>query len=160
MRNGIRIGVDVGKARVGVARSDAAGILATPYETMPAGHRALNGVAKLVRDTSALEVIVGLPLNMDGSEGAAAKDARRWAQRLARKILPVPVRVVDERLSTVQAHRQLREAGLKEISHKRVIDQAAAVIILEQALELERTSGEAPGEVISLNAGGEPVVEE
>lgn len=152
MRHGVRIGVDVGGARVGVARTDFAGILATPHATLNA-RNSLNRVAKLVRETDALEVIVGLPKNMNGSEGPSAQGARRWAGRLAARIKPVPVRMFDERLSTVAAHRQLHEVGMKGIDHEAVVDQAAAVIILENALEQERRSGRAPGE--SLNGGAD-----
>ncbi|QOR46511.1 Holliday junction resolvase RuvX [Trueperella pecoris] len=147
MRIGVRFGIDVGAARVGVARCDAFGILATPVATLKSGRGDLDSVAKLVRESQALEVIVGLPLNMDGTEGKSAKMARRWAVRLSRKIAPVPVRMIDERLTTVQAHRQLHEAGRKEITHRSVVDQAAAVIILENALEQERVSGRAPGKL-------------
>lgn len=153
MRTGIRIGVDVGQARIGVARSDPAGILATPVATLRAGRGDLDTVAKLARQTDALEVVVGLPLNMDGTRGTAAKSALKWARRLQRKIAPVPVRMLDERLSSVQAHRQLHDSGRKEIDHRAVVDQVAAVIILETALEHERTNGQAPG--IAVNTGPE-----
>lgn len=149
MRIGIRFGVDVGGARIGVARSDSAGILATPVATVRSGRGDVDAVAKMVREADALEVIVGLPLNMDGSEGKSARIARAWARRLARRISPVAVRMQDERLSTVQAHRQLQEAGRREITHRHVVDQAAAVIILESALEQERVSGRVPELVLT-----------
>ncbi|MCI7305025.1 MULTISPECIES: Holliday junction resolvase RuvX [Trueperella] len=149
MRIGIRFGVDVGAARIGVARSDSAGILATPVATLRSGRGDVDAVAKMVREADALEVIVGLPLNMDGSEGKSARVARAWARRLARRISPVAVRMQDERLSTVQAHRQLHEAGRREITHRHVVDQAAAVIILESALEQERVSGRVPELVLT-----------
>ncbi len=147
MRSGRRIAVDVGKARVGVAMCDPEAILATPYDTLTRGHSDVTAVAALVNE-SVLEVIVGLPRLMDGSEGTAAKDARRWARALARKISPVPVRMVDERLSTVSAHAQLHEAGRAGRTHRSVVDQAAAVIILETALDTERQTGRAPGELL------------
>lgn len=144
MRKGVRFGVDVGDARIGVARSDSSGILATPVATLRAGKGDIDAVAKMVREADALEVIVGLPLNMDGTQGKSAFIAKKWARRLSRRIYPVPVRMLDERLTTVQAHRQLHDAGRKEISHRAVVDQAAAVIILESALEQERVSGRLP----------------
>lgn len=144
MRKGVRFGVDVGAARIGVARSDSSGILATPVATLRAGKGDIDAVAKMVREAAALEVIVGLPLNMDGTQGKSAFIAKKWARRLSRRIYPVPVRMLDERLTTVQAHRQLHDAGRKEISHRAVVDQAAAVIILESALEQERVSGRLP----------------
>lgn len=140
--------------RVGVARSDASGILATPFATLKAGRGDIDAVAKLTRETEALEVIVGLPLNMDGTEGPSATAARKWARRLGRRIAPVEVRMLDERLSSVQAHRQLHDAGRREISHREVVDQVAAVIILENALEQERMSGQAPGHPAVPSAEG------
>ncbi|KMY23700.1 putative holliday junction resolvase [Actinobaculum suis] len=150
MRRGIRLGVDVGKARTGLAKSDSAGIMALPVRTLPANGADLRITAQTARELEALEVIVGLPRNMDGSEGSAAKYARRWARRLARRIAPTPVRLVDERLSTVSAHAQLSASGLSTRKHRGLVDQAAAVVILETALEMERVSGEKPGELVVL----------
>lgn len=144
---GVRISVDVGMARVGVAKCDSAGILATPIATLARGKNDLGQVAQWVREFSAIEVIVGLPLNMDGSEGKSAKECRRWARRLAKRV-DVPIRMFDERMSTVTAHRQLHEAGRAEISHRAVVDQAAAVVILESALQFEKNTGREPGELI------------
>lgn len=148
MRDGVRIGVDVGGVRVGVARCDRAGILATPVATLRRGKDDLTGVVKLARAEEALEVIVGLPLNMDGSEGGNAQDARRWAGKIARRLKSVPVRLVDERLTTVSAHSLLHEAGMRESAHRSVVDQQAAVIILENALDIERRTGRPPGELV------------
>ncbi|QJC21749.1 Holliday junction resolvase RuvX [Arcanobacterium buesumense] len=150
MRTGARIAVDVGEVRVGVARSDSAGILATPVGTFQRHKDDFSAVISLVHELDALEVIVGLPLNMDGSEGKSAKNARRWARRVARRIYPVSVRLVDERLSTVSAHSLLHQAGRKEITHRSVIDQVAAVIILESALAQERSTLAPPGELVEI----------
>ncbi|WP_216381151.1 Holliday junction resolvase RuvX [Arcanobacterium phocae] len=150
MRVGARIAVDVGEVRVGVARSDTSGILATPVATYRRYKDDFTSVIALVAELDALEVIVGLPLNMDGSEGKSARNARRWAKQLARKIAPVQVCLVDERLSTVTAHNLLHEAGRKEITHRSVVDQVAAVIILESALAQERATGFPPGERIEM----------
>lgn len=157
LRRGVRVGVDVGKARVGVACTDSAGILATPVATYKREVDDFRSVFELVSQSDALEVIVGLPRNMDGSEGKSAKDARKWARRLARRIDPVPVRLVDERLTTVTAHQQLHEAGRKEISHRTVVDQAAAVIILNNALDYERINGSPAGELVIVSQGGSGV---
>ena len=135
MRRGKRLGVDVGEARVGVASCDPDAILATPVVTLKRGQSDLRKVAKMVRDDDIMEVIVGLPLNMDGTEGISARHARVWAGKLARRIAPVSVRLVDERLSTVSAQRSLREAGRSAKKQRNVIDQAAA---LEQALARQR----------------------
>ncbi|MGV9185723.1 Holliday junction resolvase RuvX [Arcanobacterium canis] len=146
-RRGVRISVDVGMARVGVAKCDSAGILATPLATLARGKNDFGQVARWIDEFDAIEVVVGLPLNMDGTEGKSAKECRRWARRLSKRV-NVPIRLVDERMSTVTAHRQLHEAGRAEISHRAVIDQVAAVVILESALQFEKNTGREPGELI------------
>ena len=148
MRPGVRLGVDVGSVRVGVARSDPSGFLATPVETLQrdtSGGRDLARIVELVREWDVLEIVVGLPRGLSGQEGAAAEAARRYAVDIARRVRPVPVRVVDERLSTVTAHRSLRDAGVKGRRHRPVVDQVAAVVILQSALDAERASGREPG---------------
>ncbi len=152
MRRGARLGVDVGSVRVGVARSDPDGLLATPLQTVP--RDAANGadlriVAELTREMAAVEVVVGLPLSMDGTERAAAGTARAWATAFAAQI-DIPVRLVDERLSTVDAQRSLRAAGRTTRGSRSVIDQQAAVVILQGALDAERRLGHAPGEVLGF----------
>ena len=110
-----------------------------------------------MRAHDALEVIVGLPRHLRGGEGVSAKGARKYARRLKTLIPSVRVALVDERLSSNQAHARLRASGVPEHEHRSVIDQVAAQIILEQALELERMSGRAPGEEIILdNHEGRP----
>ncbi|MCI7551251.1 MAG: Holliday junction resolvase RuvX [Actinomycetaceae bacterium] len=145
MRTGIRIAVDVGQVRVGVAKSDSDAILALPVATLKRYQRDIPQVARLARELAALEVYVGLPLNMDGREGANAKDARKWARKLQAIIAPIPVRLVDERLSSVSAHNHLHAAGRRAVHHRAVVDQEAAVIILESALSAERDFGNIPG---------------
>jgi len=93
----------------------------------------------------ALEVIVGLPRSLSGHQGAAAQAAHSYAVAIARRVSPVSVRVVDERLSTVSATRSLHDAGVKGRRHRPVVDQAAAVVILQSALDAERVSGREPG---------------
>ncbi|TBW23048.1 Holliday junction resolvase RuvX [Arcanobacterium bovis] len=149
MRSGVRIAVDVGGVRVGVAKTDSAGILATPVGTFQRGRNDLDAVVELVKNNDVLEVYVGLPKNMDGTEGKTARDARKWARWISRRIAPVEVRLIDERLTTVSAHRQLHEAGRRENSHRTVVDQVSAVIILENAMDFERNTGRTPG--IALN---------
>ena len=102
-------------------------------------------IADLVREHAAIEVVVGLPRSLDGGEGPAAALARRYAQSVALAIAPVPVRLVDERMTTVDAHRNLRASGVAGRSQRRVVDQAAAVLILQTALERERATGNPPG---------------
>lgn len=152
MRQGVRLAVDVGSVRVGVATCDPAAMIATPLRTLVRDDAADTDVADVAREAAerdAVEVLVGLPLSMDGSEGPAARRALDYAARLARAVAPVPVRMVDERLSTVDAHRQLHAAGRSERSFRAVVDQVAAVVLLQNALDVERTSGRAPGRVVS-----------
>lgn len=148
MRRGRRVSVDVGQVRVGVAQCDPDGILATPVDTFIQNGSDIRKIARLVKELEAIEVIVGLPLNMDGTEGESALKARKWAAKLQRKISPVAIRLVDERLSTVTAHAQLNAAGKNSRTHRCVVDQAAAVIILESALEIERKTGDPAGVVL------------
>lgn len=148
MRHGVRVGVDPGDARVGVARSDPSGYLATPVETVPRGKGDLRRVARIVRDEEAVEVVVGLPRNLQGKETPSTAKARDFAQALAARIAPVPVRLVDERLTTVTAESVLREQGRKGQKRRAVVDQVAAVVILQHALDAERTSGNPPGDVV------------
>jgi putative holliday junction resolvase len=159
VRSGVRLGIDVGSVRVGVARSDPAGMLATPVRTVRRNAKApktpsspvdgsrpdLDEIAGLVVEHDVMEVIVGLPRGLSGNEGAAARAARSYAREIGNRIRPVPVRLVDERLSTVCAQRSLREAGVSTRRHRPVVDQAAAVVILQSALDAERASGRAPG---------------
>ncbi|MFP7696084.1 Holliday junction resolvase RuvX [Trueperella sp. LYQ143] len=148
MRSGARIGVDLGDRRIGIARCDAEGIIAMPVATIDRGRGDIRKVVQIIKESDAIEVIVGLPRNMDGSEGESARKVRYWAGLLSRTLGTLPVRMVDERLSTVQAHRHLHEAGRREKSFRSVVDQQAAVIILDDALAYERANGCAPGELV------------
>lgn len=140
---GRRIGIDVGTVRIGVAASDPDGILATPVETVqrakqiPKGAIApeLTRIADIVREYEAVEVIVGLPRTLRGENGSSAKLATVFADRLRRLIAPVPVRLSDERLTTVSAARALRDSGVRARGQRQVIDQAAAVSILQGWLD-------------------------
>jgi putative Holliday junction resolvase len=150
MRRGRRLGVDVGDARIGVASCDPDGILATPVETVPGRDvpAALRRLAEIVAEYEPIEVVVGLPRSLNGTEGPAAAKVRTFAQGVAEIITPVPVRLVDERMTTVTAAQSLRASGVKAKKGRSVVDQAAAVVILQSALETERVSGKAPGESV------------
>lgn len=148
MRRGVRIAVDVGDVRVGVAASDPHGLVATPVETVKAGRGDVPRIVALVAEREAVEVIVGLPRSLSGREGPAAAKARAFASRLADAVAPVGVRLVDERLTTVTATRDLRASGVRGKKARTVVDQAAAVVILQNALETERTSGLPPGQAV------------
>ncbi len=145
MRPGIRVGIDVGSVRIGVARTDPSAVLAVPVETVPRGAGDLGRIAAIVAEHEAMEVIVGLPLSMSGRPGPAAGAAREFARTLVPVLAPVPVRLVDERLTTVSATRDLRAAGRTSRNSRAVVDQAAAVAIVQYAVDLERASGDAPG---------------
>ncbi|QBR91377.1 Holliday junction resolvase RuvX [Nocardioides euryhalodurans] len=148
MRHGVRLGIDPGDARIGVARSDPTGFLATPVETVRRGKGDLARIARLVHEEEAVEVVVGLPRSLSGGEGPAAAKVRDFAGRLAQRVDPVTVRLVDERLTTVSAEAMLRDRGKKGQQRRAVVDQAAAVMILQHALDTERATGVPPGEPV------------
>lgn len=149
MRSGVRVGIDIGTVRIGVARSDRDGYLATPVETVDRGsENPIGQLVSLIDELEAIEVIVGMPLSLNGSHTASTEDALVMARELAQNS-SVPVRLVDERLTTVSAHSALRAAGKKQKQTRSVIDQVAAVMILQHALDSERSSGNLPGKDIS-----------
>nr|WP_306426432.1 Holliday junction resolvase RuvX [Cellulomonas massiliensis] len=148
--------------RVGLAASDPDGIVATPVATLardarrPQGGRLPADVAAIVSEVGerrAACVYVGLPRHLSGSEGAASASARAYAEALAQAVAPLEVRLVDERLSTVTAHQALRASGRSGRRHREVVDQAAAVVILQYVLETERTTGRRPGERVVVDPG-------
>ena len=147
-RHGVWLGVDVGTVRVGVAVSDADGLLATPLMTLARDLKRgsdLDALAALVGERAVVEVVVGLPRSLSGRDGRAASAARAYVDALVRRIAPVPVRLVDERLSTVAAERDLRAGGVRGRAQRGVVDQAAAVVILQSALDAARVAGPGTG---------------
>lgn len=142
------MGVDLGEARVGVALSDPEKTLAFPLKDVKVygdSFQALDECIDIVTDRHVGHVVIGLPLSLSGEEGKSAKKARRWARQLAvrmgREGLEVPeISLQDERLTTVTAHRQLRQSGHAERSHRPMVDQQAAVIILQSALDTARSA--------------------
>ena len=144
----------MGKVRIGVARTDFHGMLATPVETVARGDGDIGRILAIVDELEAAELIVGLPLSLSGTHTPSTDDAVSFARRLA-SATSVPVRLVDERLSTVSAQTALRASGRKGKRQRSVIDQVAAVIIVQHALELERSSGLPPGQLVSA-----PVVDD
>jgi len=147
--------VDPGDARIGVARCDPSGMLATPVETVRRGKGDLRRLRQLVIAEEAVEVVVGLPRSLSGNEGPAAVKTREFARRLAERIAPVSVRLVDERLTTVTAEAMLRDQR-KGQQRRAVVDQVAAVVILQHALDSERATGRAPGEVVAVAEADDP----
>lgn len=143
-RRGVRLGIDVGKARIGVARCDPDGLLATPVETVARGDDSISRITVLAGEYDASEILVGLPLNMRGEDTASTTDAREFAAALA-AASALPVRLVDERLSTVSAHAALRDSGRTQRSSRSIVDQVAAVVLLQHALDVEKSTGRPAG---------------
>ncbi|BBY00318.1 Holliday junction resolvase RuvX [Mycobacterium seoulense] len=139
---GRRIGIDVGSVRIGVACSDPDGILATPVETVRRDRsgKHVRRLAELAAELGAVEVVVGLPRTLADRTGPSAIDAMELAETLAQRIAPTPVRLADERLTTVSAQRSLRAAGVRAREQRAVIDQAAAVAILQSWLDQRRAT--------------------
>jgi putative Holliday junction resolvase len=145
---GVKLGVDVGTVRVGVAICDRDSILATPYKTLDRNAKKNSDVrviARLAEELGAVQVIVGLPRTMKGEEHASARMASDYALLLAAELagrgLTVPVNLVDERLSSVTAHRNLHEAGMSSRNHRKVVDQVAAAGILQHAIDMQKARG-------------------
>jgi putative Holliday junction resolvase len=145
---GVKLGVDVGTVRVGVAVCDREGILATPLRTLERNAKKNTDVrilAALAVELGAVEIFVGLPRTMKGEEHASARMATDYATLLAGLLRDsgseVPVRLVDERLSTVTAHRNLHEAGMSSRNHRKVVDQVAAAGILQHAIDMQKARG-------------------
>ena len=148
MRPGVRLALDRGAARIGVAACDPAGTLAYPVETVPAGPSALPRIAALVAEYEPIELVLGLPRTLAGTESYAAATIRTAAGELAAGLPGLTIRLVDERLSTAAASRQLGQAGRSTRRQRKIIDQAAAVAILEGALAQERATGQPAGETL------------
>ena len=147
MEPGIRLACDVGSVRIGLARSDASGVLAVPLDAVAAGPDSVPQVASAVREWEAVVVYVGLPLHLSGEEGPSSFAARAWAQSLA-ETGAIEVRLVDERLSTVQAQRGLQASGRSTRQSRSVIDSASAVVILQAALDRESSTGARAGQMV------------
>lgn len=137
MQRGRRLGVDVGAVRVGVAISDPDGLIATPLVTLPAAG-AIGSIVELIGEHEIVEIVVGLPLHLSGQEGAAAVASREFAEALSKQT-SVAIHFVDERLSTTNASRQMAASGRSSREQRGLIDQAAAVGILQLFLDQERS---------------------
>jgi putative holliday junction resolvase len=143
-RRGVRLGIDVGKARVGVARCDPDGMLAVPVETVPRGGSTISRIVELAAEYGPLEILVGLPISLSGGETASTADAREVAGQIS-QATGVAVRLVDERLSTVSAHAALRDSGRTQRNSRKLVDQVAAVVLLQQAIDVEKSTGNPAG---------------
>lgn len=130
--------MDVGTVRVGIARSDPYGLIASPVVTLPRDAKSgsdLDELAGLIAEDDAAGVVVGLPITLAGREGTSAEMARSYADALAARIAPIPVKMIDERLSTVSAERTLASHGIRGKARRAVVDQAAAVVLLQHWLD-------------------------
>ena len=152
MRPGVRMAVDWGEVRIGVAACDPDALLAYPLGTVRTGEADIAELAALAAEHQVVEIVVGLPRSLSGGEGPAARKVREQAARLA-AVTPVPVRLLDERLSTVTAAGRLRDSGKSARRQRASIDAAAAVVILEEALDYERSRQQPPGELVSAGPG-------
>lgn len=145
-RRGRRLGVDLGKARIGIAVCDPDGILATPVATVRRDMRTrgeeipndIREIAEIAADYDVVEIVVGLPVTLSGEEGLAAEHTRTWVLRLSDRVSPVPVTLTDERLTTAVATRRLNEGGVRGKRKRSVVDQVAAVEILQHWLDQRR----------------------
>ena len=147
MDRGSRLAIDVGTVRIGLAVSDPDSILSTPLPALIRSKllaETLQEILSLITENGVVEVFIGDPLSLSGSETESTKDARQFANQLA-ELTSVPVRLVDERLTTVTASSKLRLNGLNAKTAKDLIDSASAVEILEQALNITKQSGKPAG---------------
>jgi len=124
-------------------------MLASPLGTVSRGAGDLAELTQLAAESEAMEIIVGLAIGLGGAEGKAAAEGRRFASALAGRLAPVPVRLVDERFTTVLAHAALQQSGLDSKARRQTVDKAAAALLLQGALDAERSTGEPAGQLVS-----------
>ena len=148
MERGIRLGIDPGRARIGLALSDADGLLAMPLETVAVDSSEIDRIVAVIAEHAVSTVIVGLPLSLSGRWTASTRHAYGLAQIIAERI-DTAVRMSDERLTTTTAQAALRSSGRSQRAGRSVIDQIAAVTLLQQALDTERHSGRPAGWALS-----------
>ena len=153
VRQGVRLAVDPGSVRVGIARSDASGLLAFPVVSARRNVDDLDTLKTLVAEFEVSAIYVGLPLSLAGADTASTKDARDYAQMLATELAPVSVWLLDERLTTVTAAGSLRQSGKDARAQRDTIDAAAAAVLLQHALDAEAASGEAVGVIVEVDDG-------
>lgn len=157
-RLGVWFAVDVGTVRVGVARSDPRGVLAVPVATLARDARTNRDVAEvaaLVAEYEAVGVVVGLPRTLAGREGSSAEMVRTYGAQLSERIDPVPVHYLDERLTTVSAQRKLADGNVRGPAGRAVIDQVAAVELLQHWLDFDRSRPGARGDTTAPRHGDE-----
>jgi putative Holliday junction resolvase len=150
MRTGVRIALDLGSVRIGVARCDSTGTLASPHDVWQVAEPEvlIEQLKSLINEYEPIEIVVGLPTDMRGEQGIAAQNVREQARGLQIHFPQITWRLVDERLTTAAARKQLAASGYTTRTDRKLIDAASAVILLEDTLEAERRQGVAPGEVV------------
>ncbi len=146
--SGVWIAVDPGEVRVGIAASDPEAALAVPVETVERGRRDLERICSIAVERKAVGIYVGLPRSLSGAEGSAAARARQFARDLARRS-PAPVRMLDERLTTVTATRELHASGRSSRQSRPMVDQVAATVLLQAALDQMSSTGSPVGELVT-----------
>jgi putative holliday junction resolvase len=147
-RRGVRLGIDVGAVRIGLAVCDPDGILATPVGVVARGDGDLAAIAAAVDEHGAMEVLVGFPVSLNGDVGTAAVQVMEFARQLSRCV-NVPIRMVDERLTTASAQRSLHRAGRNTRESKSMIDAAAAALIVQNAIDFEKSTARPAGDALS-----------
>lgn len=145
MRKGIRFAIDFGDARIGVAKSDIDGLLAVPVATIKNDKDLISNLVSIINETYCLEIYIGLPKHLSGSIGQSANKAINFAQQLKKALPDISLRMLDERLTTTSASARLSESGVSTRHQKDMIDQVAAIELLEQALDFEKRNSEIPG---------------
>ena len=152
---GVRLAVDYGQTRIGVAKSDPHALMAFPVTTISASDTAIDELIDVIRNTDAVIVYVGNPINLNAQSTLATHKAREFAGVLNQTLLAqgflCEVRLIDERFSTRTAQSQLRDSGKNSKSSKEIIDQVAAIVILEHALATERATEQLAGQLVSDN---------
>ncbi|WP_425861626.1 Holliday junction resolvase RuvX [Arthrobacter sp. TWP1-1] len=158
---GVKLGVDVGMVRVGLATCDPDGILATPVKTLSRDLKKNSDVKVVVKEAAArgaVQIFVGLPRTMKGEEKASAEMARSYAgilvSALEQASMDVPVHLIDERLTTVSAHQALHKAGVSSREHRKVVDQVAAVEILQHAIDMQKARNANVGQAVRTTGPG------
>jgi putative Holliday junction resolvase len=144
---GRKLAIDIGRARLGIAISDLSGILSSPLDSVRRiadDSETIKEILKIVADNEVQEIYVGDPVSLSGEITPSTDDARNFAS-LLQSTTVLPVRLIDERLTTVTAARNLRDSGKNAKTSKSLIDSASAVVILEAVFQVERVSGEAAG---------------
>ena len=145
MRKGIRYAIDYGEVRVGLAKSDIDAILAVPVVTLKNDQDLITNILSQVNETGCLEIYVGLPKHLSGQIGIAAKKCLNFAKQLKKSLPSVSVRMLDERLTSSTASARLQESGVNTRGQKAMIDQVAAIELIEQALDFEKRNNLIPG---------------